>query len=117
MSLLSKCKGRPPRCCCCPFLLGRNNGRRKRDYEEDSGGFGEESESRRKRLRQWPPLPRVVLISGVGVERERLIGGKGGSADVWCNGEHRNKYLCVGCWEEDVLRGCSNRPEAGELYV
>ena len=114
MSLLSKCKGRPPpRCCCCPFLLGRNNGRRKRDYEEDSGGFGEES--RRKRLRQWPPLPRVVLISGVGVERERLIGGKGGSADVWCNGEHRNKYLCVGCWEEDVLRGCSNRPEAGEL--
>ena len=116
MSLLSKCKGRPPpRCCCCPFLLGRNNGRRKRDYEEDSGGFGEES--RRKRLRQWPPLPRVVLISGVGVERERLIGGKGGSADVWCNGEHRNKYLCVGCWEEDVLRGCSNRPEAGELYV
>ena len=90
----------------------RNNGR-KRDYEEDSGGFGEES--RRKRLRQWPPLPRVVLISGVGVERERLIGGKGGSADVWCNGEHRNKYLCVGCWEEDVLRGCSNRPEAGEL--
>ena len=56
----------------------------------------------------------------LGVERERLIGGKGRSADaVWGDGDRRrDKYICVGCWEEDVLRGCGDSLQAGELlYV
>ena len=69
--------------------------------------------SRRKRLRQWPP----VLISDVGVERERLIGGKGPNADVRCS--NSRGAFCVGCWEENVSRrGCRNKiEEAGESYT
>ena len=70
----------------------------------------------RKRPRQWPPL----LISDPcdsGVERERLIGGKGrrNGVDVWCDRDRSDKFICAGCWEEGVLSGCNrNRLEAGE---
>ena len=114
MNLHSEYRRRSDCSCCCPFLLHgeRNN---KRDYEEDSGGFGgvESQRPRNKRPRQWPLL---ISAPDAGVERERLIGGKGRSAEVWC--DRRDKDLCGGCWEEDVLRGCRNRLEAGELgYV
>ena len=62
----------------------------------------------------------MISDPDLGVERERLIGGKGRSADVWCDGDRRrrDRYICVGCWEEDVLRGCRDHLEAGELlYV
>ena len=72
----------------------------------------------RKRPRQWPPL----LISypcDSGVERERLIGGKGrrNGDIVWCDREQSDKFICAGCWEEEgVLKGCNNRNrfEAGK---
>ena len=68
----------------------------------------------RKRPRQWPPLL-IPDPYDAGVERERLIGGKGSRSgvDVWCD---RDKFICAGCLEEGgVLRGCSrNRLEAGE---
>ena len=68
--------------------------------------------SRRKRLRQWPPRP-PVLISDVGVERERLIGGKGPDFNV--RSSNSRGAFCVGCWEENVSRGRRNKiEEAGE---
>ena len=62
----------------------------------------------------------LISDSDVGVERERLIGGKARTADVWCERDrHRDKSFCVGCWEENVLRlrGCRSRLEAGELLI
>ena len=59
----------------------------------------------------------LISDSDVGVERERLIGGKGRSADVWSNRERSwDKNFCVGCLQEDFLRGRGNRLEAGEFF-